>query len=267
MIPHVTNLDGIVAKSIIWGQDYLVPCVYGIPVICPSHTDEGNEGATMHHWHTDDRFGDVGRGFKYWAPKDTADLKMELGDDLRSSIIRDSGESVKMERKTATKSQIWASGGVFSSVCWLYEHYGHLKANNNHCVHHHTPLVEQNNCLECPAHSLKYNFDGSPRYRAPFYISTSYIDFNNNINRIKAPLCTGHNGIKFTISGNFDPFPLLRLEDSNGETIMEDRSKVCLTSSAKPGQFHDLTVSISAWPRDGSCPGLAKSDPRDANEN
>ena len=49
MIPQVTTLDETPALSVVEGQEYLVPCVWGIPIICPSHVDQGTEGPTSCH--------------------------------------------------------------------------------------------------------------------------------------------------------------------------------------------------------------------------
>jgi len=38
------------------GEEYMVPCVRGLPVVLPSHVDTGDAGSTGRHWHADNRF-------------------------------------------------------------------------------------------------------------------------------------------------------------------------------------------------------------------
>lgn len=258
-IHTVMDLDGRPVRTVEEGREYLVPCVYGIPVITPSHIDEGNEGQTSRHWHTDDRFGNVGRDTEFWSQVDRDDFGMIHGDSLRASIIKDNGEEIALEKMKAVKSEMWPSGGVFSSVCWLYEHYGTRTSKDGYCTHHRTPMAIQGGCYECPAHGLKFKLDGSPRYQAPFYISTRYIDHDHNIHRVREPLKTGKDAIVFSVEGNYDPFPVIRLEDEPGECIMEmkapHQTRTCVGRNT-------LTISIGAWPLDGKCPSLAPCDPR-----
>lgn len=259
---NVTHLDGSYPSSIIEGADYLVPCVFGIPVICPSHVDDGAEGPTGRHWHTDDRFGTVRREFEFWHPDTQTEMKMLDGDYLRSDILGDSGQLVVMERKTAAKSVMYPSGSVFSSLVWLYHTLGKENAKDNHCAHHRTPLVEQDGCLTCPAHGLKYKHDGSPRYNAPFFLSTRYIDWDNQIKRVCEPICQEGKKlvVHMSIEGTFDLFPLIQLEDVDGEYIMTCRAETSV-HQAKKGTS-TLDISINAWPSTGKCARLVESDPR-----
>ncbi len=258
---QVTTLDGVPVMSVTKDEDYLVPCVFGIPVICPSHIDEGTDGPTSRHWHLDDRFGEVGWGIEFWDTEDRQDLGMIDGDVLKTDIMRDDGQPVQMERMPAIKNVIRPSGGVWTTVVWLYYKLGHLPATDGCCVHHPTPLVEQDGCLACPAHALKYKQDGSPRYEAPFYIRISYIDWDDNIRCVREPVCIGNGGMKFKIMGNFYLFPILVLEDSKRERIMEIRSDKSVTQ-VLPGEESILAVNIGVWPSSGQCPSLVQTDPR-----
>lgn len=260
MIPTVIQLDGIQVSSIVEGQDYLVPCVFGIPVVCPSHIDEGTEGPTKRHWHTDDRFGDIGRNFEYWSTSTRKELRMYVGDAIKTDIIRDDGQPITMEQKTSQKTVIRPSGGAFTSQVWLYHNLGHQNAKDGHCVHHSTPLVRQDGCSVCPAHGLQYNSDGTPRYKAPFFISLRYVDWRNDIHRIRKPVCTGNSGIEFCVNGNFDLFPLFMLEDADGNGILEYRSKHSVTLASEGG-ISTLSFTIGAWPKSGKCPSLVQTDP------
>lgn len=263
---QVTTLDGVPVMSVTKDEDYLVPCVFGIPVICPSHIDEGTDGPTSRHWHVDDRFGETSRGIKFWATKDRQHFNMLDGDKIRTDIVKDNEQLVQMERMTATKNVIRPSGGVWTTVVWLYYKFGHLPSTDGRCVHHSTPLVEQDGCLTCPAHALKYKQDGSPRYKAPFYISTRYIDWDDNIKRVREPVCIGNDTVEFKISGNFDIFPMLSLEDCEGESIMELRSDMSI-KQATHGRESTLDINISVWPSSGQCPSLVQTDPRNLKVN
>lgn len=256
MTLSITHLDGSPVLSVETGTDYLVPCVYGIPVICPSHIDEGNDGATSRHWHTDDRFGKVGRNFGFWSEEvQKSTPGFYPCDDLNSSIVKDGGEPVVMEKKRVHKSQMWASGGVFSSMCWLYATLGHKAARNGLCVHHQTPLVQQDGCLECPAHALKYKTNGEPRCVAPFFLSVEYIHEDGSRQRARSPLKIDEDGVIIQVQGIIYPGELISLEDSNGECIIESEDKVTEDSDK-------LVINITAWPSHGACPGLAACDPR-----
>ena len=248
---YVTDLDGNRCLSVIAGNEYMVPCVLGIPIIVPSHIDEGPEGQTSRHWHVDDRFGDYEIPYELCSKETQESFSMGESNKLRTATIRDDGQEVVLERLVAKKNKIIPSGELFTSLCWLYNNLGHIEANNKHCAHHHTPLVDQDNCLYCPAHGLKYNQDGSPKYKAPFYLSVRYIDSNHDIKRIKQPLKTDGTGMHFKVDGAFDIFPLVALEDSDGEIIMEYRSPHRIN---KANSY--LDISIVAWPSDGKCPSL-----------
>lgn len=260
---QVTHLDGMPALSVTEGEDYLVPCVFGIPVIMPSHIDEGNDGPTGRHWHTDDRFGSVQRDNKYWSAETHKDTGMQEGDSIRSDILKDGEQSVVLEQKTAHKTDIRPSGGAFTSVAWLYHTLGDQHSKDGHCVHHATPLVKQEGCLVCPAHALKYKDDGSPRYQGPFFIRIDYTDWDYMPRRIRLPLCVGQESMEFKVNGYFDSHPLLTLEDSTGEVITQhtEWDKPVHVQKRHGGDSY-ITMTIGAWPSDGRCPSLVKSDPR-----
>lgn len=259
---QVTNLDGAPVLSVTEGDNYLVPCVFGIPIICPSHVDEGTDGPTSRHWHTDDRFGNVRRVFEFWHPDTQTEMNMNEGDLIKSDILKDDGQQVAMERKTATKSVIYPSGGNFTSIVWLYHTLGKENAKDNHCAHHRTPLIEQDDCLTCPAHGLKYKHDGSPRYKAPFFLSTRYIDWDNQIKRVCEPICEEGNKlvVHMSIEGTFDLFPLLQLEDADGECVLTARAETSVHQATQGTST--LDISMAAWPSKGKCPQLVETDPR-----
>lgn len=260
---QVTNLDGTPALSVTDGQDYLVPCVFGIPVIMPSHVDEGDDGPTGRHWHTDDRFGHVGRDDKYWSAETRKRMYVHEGDSIRSDILKDGEQPVVLERKTARKTDIRPSGGVFSSVAWLYYMLGDQHSKDGHCVHHATTLVKQEGCLVCPAHALKYKDDGSPRYQSPFFIQIDYTDWDEMPQSIRRALCVRPESMEFKVSGYFDQYPLITLEDSTGEMIAQDTDWDNPVKSGRgPNGSSTITLRIGAWPSKGNCPSLVKSDPR-----
>lgn len=257
---RVTDLDGQPVMSVTEGTDYLVPCVFGIPVICPSHVDQGTDGPTSRHWHTDDRFDGSSQDYKWWAKQTRKRFAMLPSDSVRTDIVADEGQPVVMERKTAVKNSLRPSGAVWTSVAWLLEQLGDKPAVDGHCVHHHTALVDTGDCLTCPAHGLKYRKDGQPLYTPPFFVKLRYIDWEFNIHHVREPLKTGEE-IKFCVHGNYDPFPRVYLEDANGTKIMamDADTKV---RQAQPGGTSTLDITIGAWPSDGYCPRLVKDDPR-----
>lgn len=259
---QVTDLLGNPVDSVTEGEKYLVPCVFGIPVICPSHVDEGTSGPTARHWHTDDRFGYTGRSGEFWHESTWDYFNTVAGDTIRSDTLKDEGQPIVMEEKTATKNVITPSGGVWSSLVWLYLNVGHLSSVDKHCVHHRTPLVKQDGCLTCPAHGLKFKLDGSPRYKSPFYVATRYIDWENNIHQARAEAFMGRDSVRLHISGKFDVFPEIRLEDSTGEVIFKCNAKTRVKQPTQGGTS-SLTLSIGAWPKtDLGCPRLVSQDPR-----
>ncbi len=260
MTLQVTDLNNNPMLSVCEGQDYLVPCVWGIPVICPSHVDEGTEGPTSKHWHTDDRFGNVGRGIEFWTPECQKRLRLNPEGPINASTLRDDGQPVFMERKTAQKTVIRPTGALETSLAWLYKNLGQKSAENNCCAHQGTPLVEQDGCLTCPAHGLKYGRDGGPRYKAPFFISVRYINYDDEIHYVREPVETK---ISFTVLGDFDPFPTFRLEDSEGVEVFQWRLDTSL-SILPPGGATTLNLHMPAWSsQDYGAPQLVQTDPRE----
>lgn len=259
---QVTNLAGTPVLSVTQGTSYLVPCVFGIPVICPSHVDEGTDGPTSKHWHVDDRFGPTLRGRSFWAYQTLAKFpNFEPDDEIRSDILRDEGQPVKMEQMVATKNVIRPSGGVWSTIVWLYYMLGCESAKEGCCVHHKTPLVAQKGYLVCPAHGLRYNLDGSPRYKAPFFLGTRFVDWKSRGKHARVPVCIGKDAVKFDVSGNFDLYPTITLVDANGCVIMNMKSDIPVQQVEKGGRS-TLTISIGVWPSTGMCPRLVSTDPR-----
>ncbi len=261
MIPQVTTLDGTPSLSVVKGQEYLVPCVWGIPVICPSHVDHGTEGPTGCHWHTDDRFGYIGRDYDYWSEHTSKELGCEVGDSIRSDILKDDGQPIGREKLTAIKTVITPSGAVWSSLLWLYQNLGTEVAKDGHCVHHRTPLVEINDCLMCPAHGMEFQKDGKPKYKAPFYLVVRWIDFKHKIQYAREQICGEGHRVTFNVAGSYDIFPKFKLEDADRTTIMEFRSEVRI--ERKLARHHKLTCNIGAWPESGKCPSLVRNDPRE----
>lgn len=266
---QVTHLDGIPALSVTEGQEYFVPCVFGIPVIMPSHIDEATDGPTGRHWHTDDRFGSVCRNTPYWSGDTRAKFDMLESDGIRTDIIKDEGQHVALERKTAYKTEIKPSGAVFTTVVWLYYVYGTEHARDGQCVHHPTSLVQQEGCLTCPSHGLKYKSDGSPRYQGPFFISIPYTDWDYMPRHIRRPVSfKGEHGedinnVKFKVRGYFGEHPLITLEDNTGEVIMQctwDGSPIQMQEIH--GGTSTIDLKIGAWPNDMFCPRLVHKDPR-----
>lgn len=261
---QVTNLDGTPALSVTEGQEYLVPCVFGIPVIMPSHIDEGTDVPTGRHWHTDDRFGSVARDYEYWS----ADTRNKMGliedDSIRSDILKDGDQPVVLEQKTARKTDIRPTGAAFTSIAWLYHTLGDQHSKDGRCVHHATPLVKQEGCLVCPAHALKYKEDGSPRYQGPFFIRLDYTGWDYMTRHIRLPLCLDPESMVFKVNGYFDSHPLLTLEDSTGEVITQNTNWDAdpVKSGSGPNGSSSVTLTIGAWPSSGTCPSLVKSDPR-----
>ena len=256
----VTQVDGSPADDIIAGQKYLVPTVFGIPVICPSHVDEGLEGQTGRHWHLDDRWGSLSRP-KAWFKGDCVDKLPDKGPHhtLSCAIIKDEGQPVVMTELRAEQTHITATGEVFASVAYLYHKYGGKSSKDGKCVHHGTDLLKQDGCLTCPAHGMKYELDGSPKYEPPFYISVRYGGPDHKIRYSRQPL--SFPTIKFEVSGDFDCFPLFSLEDSKERVIMKNHGGPAL----KINGVSTLTLHMKPWPLSEGCPSLVKTDPRKEN--
>lgn len=261
---RVTHLDGTPTLSVTEGEEYLVPCVFGIPVIMPSHVDEGDDGPTGRHWHTDDRFGPVDRDYEYWSGSTLVKMNVRKGDAVRSDILRDDKQPVILEQKTARKTDIRPTGGVFTSVAWLYHTLGDQHSKDGRCVHHATPLVKQEGCLVCPAHALKYKDDGSPRYQGPFFIRLEYRAWDDTTQHIRLPLCLGPESMVFKVDGCFDEYPLLTLEDSTGEVIIQHTNWDAepVKNAKGPNGSSTITMTVGAWPSKGHCPSLSSMDPR-----
>lgn len=229
----------------------------------PSHVDEGDDGPTGRHWHTDDRFGSVARNYEYWSDGTIVRMGVYKGDTIRSDILKDDKQPVVLEQMMAHKTDIKPSGGVFSSVAWLYHTLGDQPSKDGRCVHHATTLVKQEGCLVCPAHALKYKDDGSPRYQSPFFMQIDYTDWDEMPQSIRQPLCVKPESMEFKVIGYFDRHPLITLEDSTGEMITQYTDwDNPVKSGTGPNGSSSITLTIGAWPSRGLCPSLVRSDPR-----
>ena len=253
----ITTLDGKPAQHIVQGAEYFVPTVHGIPIVLPSHIDEGNDGPSGRHWHTDNRWGPVGRGLGVWSEETCQHFRMTYGDLIKSSILKDEGQQIVYEKRTATDTVIWPSGGVFSSMVWLYYQYGDIPAKDGHCAHHHTQLQEHSDGeLQCPAHGLRYNRDGSPRFKGPFFIRIRYTDPNDNhqIKWAKEEIQFDTIlALTFPVNAQLDPFPRVELVDANDVIVMECPD----IPSIKPNnETQQIEVTVTAWPSDGYCPSM-----------
>lgn len=243
----IKNLDGNEAVEIIPGQKYLVPTIGGYNVVLPSHIDEGTDGPTSRHYHVDTRFdmpSIVGREADLIDPR--TQQRAHIEDRSTVPTLLDDGRPIVYRKRKAAHSYS-LKGSVFTSHCWLYYHLGELVAQDGHCVHHRTPLLrEQNNpCLTCPAHGMKYNLDGTPYYKAPFFIEIA-----GNKGQLSIPKCT------IEIDKPFSDITLITLIDSLGQKI----SSMFLDTPAPSAGVGDLLkLNLDIWQGKGNiCPALRK---------
>jgi len=258
--PQVLNLDGTVATQVTRGQDYLVPSVFGIPIVCPSHIDEGNQdGPTGRHWHTDGRWGNLDRP-KKWFHGPAVEALPDLGIDhtIQSAIIADEGQKVSHTQFTAHETECMPSGGIFTSLAWLYHLYGDQYAKDGRCPHHPTPLADYQGHQRCPSHGLRFKADGSPFYKAPFYVSLDYVNTEGIENQLKVPVAFLPEKMNFVFYEEGTPSSSFNLEDAHGEVI-----DVCEVDSMGLVHCGDaLVFRISAFTKQIVCPYLCKEDPR-----
>jgi nitrite reductase/ring-hydroxylating ferredoxin subunit len=241
----IKTLEGKPTDCVLAGYDYLVPAVRGIPVVVPSHVDEGNDGKTSRHWHVDTRWGNSSKPKHYWN-NETIE-KFQVHDDLWTLILRDDGQSIEYERFTAEKSFIWPTGSAWSSLVWLYYHLGDLPANNGYCVHHHTRLDKWEDELVCPSHGMRFKADGSPRFQGPFFVQLTYGDAVS-----KVPVTFDHE-LEIPFSVKVETRARLQLIDSNQEIVVESCDYILL-----PPDGESYLIEIIAWPSDINCPAFAE---------
>lgn len=171
----IYNRDGSVATSLYKGSYYKVPTILGCPVVLPSHIDRGTDGETSCHYHVDYRF--EWPGFDNPRQVDY-DKKILYGpaevfgynNYLKPPTILDNGQPITYEILECNNVYANPTGSIFESLCLLYWQLGTLESKDGYCVHHHTKLNQTGNCLTCPAHGMKFRKNGSPRYKAPFFL-------------------------------------------------------------------------------------------------
>jgi hypothetical protein len=244
----IKSFDGKPVQFIEQGEFYLVPTVRGLPVIIPSHIDEGTEGPTTRHWHVDRRWGPTCREIDFWSDETREQFGMVGDDELSAAIIKDEGQPIEYQMKRATETLVWPSGGVFASLVWLYHHFGHLPATDGHCVHHRTQLTERVGELICPAHGLRYKLDGSPRFQGPFFLKIRYCDpYDFQLKYCQEPLKFDEPIVFDVPRQHADTFPVVSLVDSIDEEVM----RVSLASTEDK-----ISITVKSWPSDSYCPSV-----------
>lgn len=234
----ILTLEGYPTDVIERGQEYLVPTIEGLPVVVPSHVDEGNEGPTSRHYHVDKRFYDtlipIDKVDPWWYETVAVPQVGREGGQLNVPTILDDGRAWEYQKHKACHPRTM-SGEVFGSLVWLYMKLGETPARDGRCPHHQTELsyVPHEGCMVCPAHGLRFHPDGSPKYKAPFWLRLGErvpISLDPEFRDWK-----GHNFI---------------LEDDRGETI----SSMWLNAPKKEREGDTLRVHVHAWEKSQGAP-------------
>lgn len=247
---HVLNLDGSEANVIEPGKSYLVPTLHGIPVVWPSHVDEGTSGRTSRHYHADYRFQradtkaeDLDLDWLKTTPLYKSDPEgIASATSLNVPTVFDDGREPHYQEQLCTHSASPMSGEIFSSLCWLYLNLGDIASPDGKCVHHATDLHyhEKSDCLRCPAHGLRYKVSGEPFYRAPFWLRVG------GGGRDEPPESRGGQRVPLTLGKLVFEHPVggtLYLEDDEGTII----DSVWCNYYRVPGTENE--IEIKAWPK------------------
>ena len=242
----VKNLDGQPVQHVVKGETYLVPTVLNVAVVLPSHIDRGEGAETSKHWHTDSRWGSLDVPYALVDERTRDEFYMTSADSLGHDIMRDDGQEVVYQKRIAQENIIWPSGGVWSSVVWLYYNLGDVPAKDGHCAHHHTQLQEcEQGGLICPAHGLRYKEDGSPRFKGPFYLRLQSARVGYSVRqevRLDEPMI-----LKIRRDSKWEKDVSVLLEDSNGELVY--------AASFQPYVGRDyIKIIVDAWNSRGFCP-------------
>lgn len=214
------------------GQDYLVPHIAGVPVCLPPHIDEGTQGPTGKHYHVDHRFG-TGKVPIEMVEEECVKANHLGGPVVKTRILASEGEPEWKPRRAV--SVWWPSGEIFTSSLYLYLNHGARESKNGRCTHHGTKLSKRHGCLVCPAHGLEFKEDGSPRYRAPFWLVIDGV-------RVLATMRPEFTGLEGNLRDK-----VLRLEDSNREVISWETAKNLSIGDVYMNKEDTLHLTINAW--------------------
>jgi hypothetical protein len=240
----ILNLDKQPVTAIIKGETYLVPTVNGLPIVVPSHIDEGDNGPTARHWHVDNRWGDLARPLQFFCDATKAHVNAAL---VSPSIIKDGGENVEYQPLVAQSTEIQATGEVFGTLIYLYLKHGKTPAKDGFCAHHRTQLQEDAGCLVCPAHGMRYKQNGDPMFEGPLRLKAYHE--NRFVGDGPVTSTTILISIERELTCSYLDFLLC---DSNGKVVAEYKweGSLCMIEG------DELRMTFSSWPSDTFCPGL-----------
>lgn len=250
----ILDLDDNPVDTIIKGEEYKVPCVNGLPVVLPSHVDEGTDGKTARHWHVDRRWGDTMRPLELFCRRTEQHVggRQSLQHNLDVAIVKDQGEPIEYNILRAQCTNVIATGQLFSSLAYLYLKHGTETSKDGFCVHHRTQLQfdTHHSCMTCPAHGLRYNRDSTPFYKAPFFVKLA-------IDHVLMESCELTSmKLRFHMSEDIEMTDYtLYLMDSNEKIIAFcDNSMPSPITLSKDDHF---VVTFGAWPSSDFCPSFA----------
>ncbi len=232
----ILTLEGEPTQVIEPGLRYLVPTIEGLPVVVPAHVDEANEGPTSRHYHVDRRFKTVMlRSTKCdpdWFSRVAAPQLHGFPEEINVPTLKDDGREWEYAEHMAVKMRDM-SGEVFGSMVWLYMKLGTAPARDGMCPHHGTELSYDDGCMVCPAHGMRFNPDGSPRFKAPYWIGA------------------GEERTPVSLSPSFNRWggDILTLEDDKGEVIAS-----MFMHMPKYEVGCTLMVNIKAWEKSQGAP-------------
>jgi len=149
-------------EQLVVGQEYLVPCINGIPVVGEPHVDNDHFNITEDHYHCDSRFHDA-PGVSLCAMRNVPTIE-------RGSLeIYDPHARLKLESRVCIRDTPlpFTEGRFGLALMSLYADYGFTVAKCGVCPHKGMPI--QNG--RCSGHRLEWLPDGTIKYKPPYVIS------------------------------------------------------------------------------------------------
>jgi hypothetical protein len=192
--------------QLVVGQEYLVPCINGTPVVGTPHVDNDHFNVTEDHYHCDSRFSTDPLG-AFCAMRNLPTIN-------RGSLeVYDPHATRKLEARVCIRdTPLPFSGGRFGiALMSLYADYGFTTANCGLCPHKGMPI--QNG--RCSGHRLEWLPDGTIKYKPPYILR---LRGSGNVIRIDERVEL--NEITFYIVESIEGQIVVEMEDRDGHVFV-----------------------------------------------
>lgn len=182
-------------EQLVVGQEYLVPCINGIPVVGEPHVDNDHFNITEDHYHCDSRFHDE-RNVSLCAIRNRSATVLSL-------------DGPKLEPRVCIRDTPlpFTEGRFGLALMSLYADYGFTVATCGLCPHKGMPI--QNG--RCSGHRLEWLPDGTIKYKPPYVIS-----IRGTCNTINVVERTRMDEITFNIVQGLEGRVVLDMQDHTG---------------------------------------------------